>query len=432
MKKNNKYIKIFALTLFFMICLSVNANVKAYNEKDFNILGQKNPDITPFYFDKVNDNIYKATFSSNNWTFYIDKEDTNYILFDNTNLVGGYQYDKLLLLETSGAQFGTSDFFRKWSFKSDINENREYSKKVDYLLTYRNAKKWTQYTILNIDNFQVENTSVIQKFVAFNSLNGFLNYNLSDAPYGEKTSANPIFYLFGLKNDVWDLLQINWSSSYNPDSEYSSGTDKWYISLYNFYGNYENVIKKIIYSSRPIYNFTDKKYIENFERVEKREITYSYEKVKNNDFYDIEFLIDGLKKGDNVFLGNYDTDNKKYLQEFNIISNTENPRAIFVFNNVSKNAIIDIVIKDKNGNIIKSECVKIDIDIFEDLKNGNINDFFTYVNNFINNKINKPIKNIMNSFQLLFNRLDVDLQIGIVIIFLIMIIFGIFRLLMKE
>ena len=225
---------------------------------------------------------------------------------------------KLLLLETSGAQFGTSDFFRKWSFKSDINENREYSKKVDYLLTYRNAKKWTQYTILNIDNFQVENTSVIQKFVAFNSLNGFLNHNLSDAPYGEKTSANPIFYLFGLKNGVWDLLQINWSSSYNPDSDYSSGTDKWYISLYNFYGNYENVIKKIIYSSRPIYNFTDKKYIENFERVEKREITYSYEKVKNNDFYDIEFSIDGLKKGDNIFLGNYDDHNKKYLHHHSL------------------------------------------------------------------------------------------------------------------
>lgn len=430
MKKNNKCIKIFALILFCMISLSVNANVNAYNEKDLNILGQKNPEITPFYFDKVNDDFYKATFNPNNWSFYIDKKDINYILFDKTSYTNGYQYDKLVLLELSGAQFGNDDFFRRWTFKSDINENREYSKKVDYLLTYRNGIKWNQYTILNINNFQVENTSVIQKFVAFNSLNGFLNYNLSDAPYGEETSANPKFYLFGLKNGVWDLLQINWSSGYNPDSDYSSGPDKWYISLYNFYGNYDNVINNIIYSSRPIYNFTDKKYIENFERVEKREITYSYEKVKNNDFYDIEFSINGLKKGDNIFLGNYDNNNKKYLQEFNIISNTENPRARFVFNNVSKNAIIDIVIKDKNGNIIKSECVKIDIDIFEDLKKGNLSDFFSYVNNFINNKINKPIKKIMGTFQLLFDNLDSNLQISIIVIFLIVLLFTLFRFLL--
>ena len=164
---------------------------------------------------------------------------------------------------------------------------------------------------------------------------------------------------------------------------------------------------------------------------QKRNITYTYEKVKNNEFYDIEFSVKGLKKGDKIFLGNYDSDNKKYLQQFNIISNTENPNARFVFNDISKNARIDILIKDEKDNILISESVNIDIDIFEDLKNGNINDFFTYVKNFINNKINKPIKNIMNSFQLLFNRLDVDLQIGIVIIFLIMIIFGIFRFLMK-
>lgn len=428
--KNKKNIKIFALILFFMISISVNANVRAYNEKDFNILGEKNPDITPFYFDKVNDDFYKATYGSNNWSFYIDKKDINYILFDKTSYSNGYQYDKLLLLEMSGAQFGTSDFFRRWTFKSDITENREYSKKVDYLLTYRNGKKWNQYTILNINNFQVENTSVIKKFVAFNSLNGFLNYNLSDAPYGESTSANPTFYLFGLKNGVWDLLLIDWPSGYNPDSDYNSGSDKWYISLYNFYGNYENVINNIIYSSRPIYNFTDKKYIENFERVEKREITYSYKKVKNNDFYDIEFSITGLKKGDNIFLGNYDNDNKKYFQEFNIISNTENPNATFVFNNVSKNAIIDIIIKDKNGNILKSECVKIDIDIFEDLKKGNLSDFFSYVNNFINNKINKPIKKIMGTFQLLFDNLDSNLQISIIVIFLIVLLFTLFRFLL--
>ena len=186
---------------------------------------------------------------------------------------------------------------------------------------------------------------------------------------------------------------------------------------------------KLLYTDYAIYD-TNGNIVQEPTEV-KRDITYEYKKVKNNDFYDIEFYVKGLKKGDKIFLGNYDPNNKKYLQQFNIISNTENPNARFVFNDISKNARIDILIKDEKDNILKSESINIDIDIFEDLKNGNINDFFTYVNNFINNKINKPIKNIMNSFQLLFNRLDVDLQIGIVIIFLIMIIFGIFRFLMK-
>ena len=36
MKKNNKYIKIFALTLFFMISISFNANVKALTDDNGN------------------------------------------------------------------------------------------------------------------------------------------------------------------------------------------------------------------------------------------------------------------------------------------------------------------------------------------------------------------------------------------------------------
>ena len=275
-------------------------------------------------------------------------------------------------------------------------------------------------------------TRIVGDLKIMSNANDLLSYSLfykdnhNGNEVGEDIKPNEEFiYTFSLPNKTMSNTLL-----INNNGEWVRLTEQLYDNI-----NSDNKLlfkvnkNKILYTDYVVKDTNGNVIQEPTEQ--KRNITYTYEKVKNNEIYDIEFSVKGLKKGDKIFLGNYDSDNEKYLQQFNIISNTENPNARFIFNNVSKNARIDILIKDEKDNILISESVNIDIDIFEDLKNGNINDFFNYVKKFINNKINKPIKNIMNSFQLLFNRLDVDLQIGIVIIFLIMIIFGIFRFLMK-
>lgn len=392
MKKNNKYIKIFALTLFFMICLSFNANVNALTDD--------------------NGNEIKCILQETGLT---NLAETDYCLTFNQEK-NGKKYAMYSYVDGSR----TYESYYEINFKKIVLDIREYNLGYDYIITIPNRYIWsgsqTNYNLIEDLKILSENNIlkpiiVDAKYVKYNGVGlGLENFSGSTSSYliTKDTSFLIKDGIIQKMNNESNLKEILW------------------------YSRPKNIkIENIIYSDFDIYDSTGTTIIKPKEDFETRNITYTYEKIKNNEIYDIEFYVKGLKKGDKIFLGNYDSDNEKYLQQFNIISNTENPNARFVFNDISKNAKIDILIKDEKDNILISESVNIDIDIFEDLKNGNINDFFTYVNNFINNKINKPIKNIMNSFQLLFNRLDVDLQIGIVIIFLIMIIFGIFRFLMK-
>ena len=412
MKKNNKYIKIFALTLFFMICLSVNANVKAETN----------------YYDE-NNVMYRLVFDDTPLKNFVQRD---FALYYNQK---DLQNEDIAIL-TNTSQSGTYTY--SMGFAKNKNLNIEI---------YETSQNWQETK--NEKYIAI----ILPDYISSNKGTPKINENIK-----LKKQTNNKYWFFG--NDYEkqgvsgiNLLNFNKNESnvaFRENIEYYEGSatadivivvnkDGTIKRVSNLWDTNENLINELsknarsnlIYSSVDVYDNTGTTIIKPKEDFETRNITYSYKKVKNNELYDIEFSVKGLKKGDKIFLGNYDSDNEKYLQQFNIISNTENPNAIFVFNDISKNARIDILIKDDKDNILISESVNIDIDIFEDLKNGNINDFFTYVNNFINNKINKPIKNIMNSFQLLFNRLDADLQIGIVIIFLIMIIFGIFRFLMK-
>lgn len=392
MKKNNKYIKIFALTLFFMICLSVNANVNALTDDNGN-------EIKCILQETGLINLAEKDYCL---TFNQEKNGKKYAMYSYTE--GSRNYEA----------------YYETNFKKIVLDIREYNLGYDYIITIPNRYIWsgsqTNYNLIEDLKILSENNIlkpiiVDAKYVKYNGVGlGLENFSGSTSSY--LISKNTSFLIkdgiIQKMNNESNLKEILW------------------------YSRPKNIkIENIIYSDFDIYDSTGTTIIKPKEDFEERNITYTYEKVKNNELYDIEFSVKGLKKGDKIFLGNYDTDNEKYLQQFNIISNTENPNARFVFNDISKNARIDILIKDEKDNILISESVNIDIDIFENLKNGNINDFFDYVKNFINNKINKPIKNIMNSFQLLFNKLDADIQIGIVIIFLIMIIFGIFRFLMK-
>lgn len=390
MKKNNKYIKIFALTLFFMICLSVNANVKALTDDNGN-------EIKCILENTGLENIANRDFCL---TFNTEIKGIKYALIENGTSKNYYLTDfKKVILDISDKNIG-------------------YKYMIFIISKYNYEENWTRLVgNLKITNSQ-NNKLQYELFYKDNQNNG--------NQVGEDIQPGQDFrYAFYLPNyTLANTFLINQNGEW---IKYTEQIDN------NINSDYKLTFKinrdKLLYTDYAIYDTNGNIVQEPTEQ--KRNITYTYEKVKNNELYNIEFSVKGLKKGDKIFLGNYDSDNEKYLQQFNIISNTENPNARFVFNDISKNAKIDILIKDEKDNILISESVNIDIDIFEDLKNGNINDFFNYVKNFINNKINKPVKNIMNSFQLLFNRLDADLQIGIVIIFLIIIIFGIFRFLMK-
>ena len=393
MKKNNKYIKIFALTLFFMISISFNANVKALTDDNGN-------EIKCILENTSLENIANRDFC----------------LTFNTEIKG----NKYAVLEQTAYNKNSINYYLT-DFKKVILDISEFNLGYKYMIfiipKYNYSDGWTR---------------IVGDLKIMSNANDLLSYSLfykdnhNGNEVGEDIKPNEEFiYTFSLPNKTMSNTLL-----INNNGEWVRLTEQLYDNI-----NSDNKLlfkvnkNKILYTDYVVKDTNGNVIQEPTEQ--KRNITYTYEKVKNNEIYDIEFSVKGLKKGDKIFLGNYDSDNEKYLQQFNIISNTENPNARFIFNNVSKNARIDILIKDEKDNILISESVNIDIDIFEDLKNGNINDFFNYVKKFINNKINKPIKNIMNSFQLLFNRLDVDLQIGIVIIFLIMIIFGIFRFLMK-
>ena len=415
MKKNKKCIKIFALTLFFMICLSVNANVKAETN----------------YFDD-NGVMYRLIFDDTQLKDFVKRD---FALYYNEKDLQNEDIAKLTATSKSGTYTYSNGFAKNKDLKIIIFETSESwqqnnnQKYIVYVLPDYVSGNYNSVDTRINDNVIVKRGDTY-KYYWFSGDRYYkdrefgldnLNFNKNDSNVKMQSGIQ----LNGINGDTELLIIVN-----------KDGTIKRWNDLIEYNENlWEEIIQKarynLIYSNLDVYNEQGTEIIRPKEDFETRNITYTYEKVKNNELYDIEFSVKGLKKGDKIFLGNYDSDNEKYLQQFNIISNTENPNARFVFNDISKNARIDILIKDEKDNILISESVNIDIDIFEDLKNGNINDFFTYVNNFINNKINKPIKNIMNSFQLLFNRLDVDLQIGIVIIFLIMIIFGIFKFLMK-
>ena len=388
--KNKKNIKIFALIFLFMICLFINVNVKALTDDNGN-------EIKCILENTGLENIANRDFCL---TFNTEIKGIKYALIENGTSKNYYLTDfKKVILDISDKNIG-------------------YKYMIFIISKYNYEENWTRLVgNLKITNSQNNNLQY-QLFYKDNQNNG--------NQVGEDIQPGQDFrYAYYLPNyTLANTFLINQNGEW---IKYTEQIDN------NINSDYKLTFKinrdKLLYTDYAIYDTNGNIVQEPTEQ--KRNITYTYKKVKNNELYDIEFSVKGLKKGDKIFLGNYDSDNEKYLQQFNIISNTENPNARFVFNDISKNTKIDILIKDEKDNILISESVNIDIDIFEDLKNGNINDFFTYVNNFINNKINKPIKNIMNSFQLLFNRLDVDLQIGIVIIFLIMIIFGIFRFLMK-
>lgn len=392
MKKNNKYIKIFALTLFFMISISFNVNVKALTDD--------------------NGNEIKCILEN---TGFENIANRDFCLTFNTEIKG----NKYALLEQTSYNKSSINYYLP-NFKKvilDISELKLGYKYMVFIISkYNYSDGWTRL----IGNLRIRKgkTDKIGYTIEFKDSHNGNQVGEDIQPGQDFVYAYPlpwIYYTDTLlidNNGEWVRYTEQIDNNINSDSK---------LNTIN--------INKLLYTDYEVKDTNGNIVQEPTEQ--KRNITYTYKKVKNNELYDIEFSVKGLKKGDKIFLGNYDSDNEKYLQEFNIISNTENPNARFIFNDIAKNARIDILIKDEKDNILISESINIDIDIFEDLKKGNINDFFNYVKNFINNKINKPIKNIMNSFQLLFNRLDVDLQIGIVIIFLIMIIFGIFRFLMK-
>lgn len=390
MKKNNKYIKIFALTLFFMICLSVNAEVKALTDDNGN-------EVKCILENTGLENIANRDFCL---TFNTEVKGIKYALLEQTRN------------NKNSINYYLPNFKKVILDIQDLNVGYKYM--IFIISKYNYSNNWTRL----IGNLRIRkgNNNKIGYSIEFKDSHNGNEVGEDIQPGKEFIYAYPlpwIWYTDTLlinNNGEWIRYTEQIDNNINSDSKLNTID-----------------ISKLLYTDYEIKDADGNIIQEPTEQ--KRNITYTYEKVKNNELYDIEFSVKGLKKGDKIFLGNYDSDNEKYLQQFNIISNTENPNARFVFNNISRNARIDILIKDEKGNILISESVNIDIDIFEDLKNGNINDFFTYVKNFINNKINKPIKNIMNSFQLLFNNLDSNLQISIVVIFLIVILFTLFRFL---
>ena len=314
MKKNNKYIKIFALTLFFMICLSVNANVKAETN----------------YYDE-NNVMYR-------------------LIFDDTNLKNFVQRDFTLYYNEKDMQ--NQDIAKLTSQSGSYNYSIGFAKEKELnILIYETSEKWQQnrnekYIAIILPDYYAgtgtsatihENIKAVKnndigylfkgdRYIKFISNIDYLNFNKNE--YARAILNN---YLADYGGDVILIIAVDKEGNITRKTNlYNNDKD-----LYNEIGN---ATSNLIYSSVDIYNDEGTEIVIPKEEYEQRNITYTYDKVKNNELYDIEFSVKGLKKGDKIFLGNYDSDNEKYLQQFNIISNTENPNARFVFHHIPKNA----------------------------------------------------------------------------------------------
>lgn len=388
MKKERKYIKIFAVTLFLIITISVNAEVRAE---------------TNYYDD--NGIMYRLVFDDTPLKNFVQRD---FALYYNQK---DLQNEDIAIL-TNTSQSGTYTY--SMGFAKNKNLNIEI---------YETSQNWQETK--NEKYIAI----ILPDYISCNKGTPKINENIK-----LKKQTNNKYWFFG--NDYKkqgvsgiNLLNFNKNESnvaFRENIEYYEGSatadivivvnkDGIIKRVSNLWDTNENLINELnknarsnlIYSSVDVYDNTGTTIIkpkEDFE-VRKDIIVKKEIKVNPNESNEINFKIYNLKKNDKIkFIkkdknGNY-TEND-IIETTITIDLNENQSYLIKDENVKENKIYDIKIYNSKNEIIYNE------EYIHNMKNYVLEDTTKEKNKLINledYKINNKLTNVIKNVFIISNK----------------------------
>lgn len=393
MKNKKKYIKIFALTILFVISISLNAGVKAetnyyddngvmyrlifddtqlknfvqrdfalyYNEKDM-----QNKDIAKLQAERTDG------YGTHTIAFAKDKR-LNIEIYETTQNWQQSHEEKYIAIILADYMAGTKKLETKMYENHTLRKfnNGKYTEYADY---YR----WENNYGENLLNFDKNN----------NEVKSWLNFHI-----GAGSGFNDLVIIVNKDGTIRRITNFN--ESYN----------ELYAEL-----NYENkneMRKNLIYSSMDIYNESGTEIIKPKEDFEQRKDVIVEKEIKVNpdESNKINFKIFNLKKNDKIKIikkdksGNY-TEND-IIEKTITIDLNENQSYLIKDENVKENKIYDIKIYDSKNKIIYQE------EYIHSMKNYVLEDKTEEKNKLINledYKINNKVANLIKNVFIIGNN----------------------------
>lgn len=380
MRKRKKYIKIFALILFFMICLSVNANVKAETN----------------YFDE-NNVMYR-------------------LIFDDTQLKDFVKRDFALYYNEKDLQ--NEDIAK---LTSENNENRYslgFAKNKELkVVIYQTSEKWQQ------NNNEKYIVSIIPDYSAGSQ--NTIYPTINDNVIIKKNREDGNYYFMGTRW-IWfkgfNLNYLNFSKNMDGVNSFREATisnltgNGDLIIIVNKDGTIErktdieksnnNLWKEIqeyakyniIYSSIDIYDIETGQIIRPKDEIRKDIIVKKEIKVNPDETNVINFKIYNLKKDDKIEVIKKDK-NGNYT-ESDVINETikfdlnENQSYLIKDENIKENKIYDIKVYNSKNEIIYNE------EYIHSMKNYVLEDTTEEKSKIINledYKINNKLANVIKN-----------------------------------
>ena len=387
MKKKKKYIKIFALSLLFMISISVNAEVKAETN----------------YFDD-NDVMYR-------------------LIFDDTNLKNFVQRDFALYYNERDMQ---NEEIAKLTSENNANRySLGFAKNKELkIVIYKTSEEWQQ------NNNEKYIVSVIPDYSAGSQ--DTIYPSINDDIIIKKNKENGNYYFMGTRW-IWyggfNLNYLNFSKNINGVNSFreatitnltgngdlviivnKDGTIKRYTDIENnnnsLYQEIQTNAKyNIIYSSIDIYDLGTGQIIRPKDEVRKQIRIEKDIKVNQDESNEINFKIYNLKKDDKIKIikkdksGNY-TEND-IIEKTITINLNENQSYLIKDENIKENKIYDIkVYNNKNEEIYSEEYI-------HTMKNYVLEDTTEEKNKLINledYKINNKVANLIKNIFIIGNE----------------------------
>lgn len=381
MKKERKYIKIFALTLFLMITISVNAEVKAETN----------------YYDE-NNVMYR-------------------LIFDDTQLKNFVQRDFALYYNVKDLQ--NEDIAKLTSENNQNKYSLGFAKNKELkIVIYQTSEEWQQ------NNNEKYIVSVIPDYSAGSQ--NTIYPSINDNVIIKKNRENGNYYFMGTRW-IWfkgfNLNYLNFSKSMDGVNSFrenaitnltgnedlviivnKDGTIKRYTDIENNNNNlYQEIQTKtkynIIYSSIDVYDIETGQIIRPKDEIRKDIIVKKEIKVNQDESNNIDFKIFNLKKDDRIEIIKKKEDGT--YTENDIVERTittdlnENQSYLIKDENIKQNKIYDIKIyNSKNEIVYNEEYIHTIKDYVLEDKTEEKNKLINLENYKINNKLANLIKNV--------------------------------------
>ena len=380
MEKERKYIKIFALILFFMISISFNAEVKAE-------------------------------------TNYYDESGVMYrLIFDDTQLKNFVQRDFALYYNEKDMQ--NEDIAKLTNNSGEYNIDLGFAKNKDLkIVIFETSKLWQQ------SNEEKYIVSVIPDYIASN---GGYYPTINKEVIFKKSTENKYYFFSGSKY-IWfggfNINYLNFSKNISNVSFYTNmsiseltgindlviivnkdGTIQRKTDLersnYNLYKEIQDNAKyNLVYSNIDVYDSNTMEIVRPKDEIKKDIIVKKEIKVNADESNEINFKVFNLKKNDKIEIIKK-KENGEYTEQ-DIITKTiafdlgENQSYLVKDENIRENKIYDIKVYDSKSEIIYSEEYKHNLKsyILEDTTEEK-NKLINLENYKINNKLANVIKNI--------------------------------------